>query len=295
MGGLFHGILDCMQLMDLGNKDIGKDTRLAMTCIPIRGGIFAVFIFYLILFSGQIFFSWQVDNAESALHPRETTNMKTQTVASYFRVTYFRIWQYSLMDLLSKMVGGLPHFIRCIKPNNDRQAKKFDQEKVLVQLRYTGVLETARIRRQGYSHRILFAIFIERYYMLAFKSIEEPPVSPDICVAILEKAKLDNWVLGKTKVFLKYYHVEQLNLMMKELTDRIVLVQAYVKGWLGAKRYRRIQEKRHQSAVAIQSVARGYLSRKEYREMLEEKRNATIKIQAHYRGYKDRKSFNQNM
>lgn len=70
--------------------------------------------------------------------------------------------QYSLMDLLSKMVAGQPHFVRCIKPNNDRQANKFDQEKVLVQLRYTGVLETAKIRRQGFSHRIQFANFIKR-------------------------------------------------------------------------------------------------------------------------------------
>ncbi|GAB0184803.1 myosin-IIIa [Grus japonensis] len=60
------------------------------------------------------------------------------------------------------MVVGQPHFVRCIKPNNDRQANKFDKEKVLVQLRYTGILETARIRRQGYSHRILFANFIKR-------------------------------------------------------------------------------------------------------------------------------------
>ncbi|XP_059494928.1 myosin-IIIa [Stegostoma tigrinum] len=256
----------------------------------------------------------EVDNGDSALQPRETTNMKTQTVASYFR--------FSLMDLLSKMVGGLPHFVRCIKPNNDRHAKKFDQEKVLVQLRYTGILETARIRRQGYSHRVLFANFIERYYILAFKSTEEPPVNPDTCAAILEKSKLENWVLGKTKVFLKYYHVEQLNLMKKEIIDRIVLVQAYVKAWLGARRYRRIQEKRQRSAVAIQSAyrghkvrkniasekqkleqeitkiqaaARGYLCRKEYKEMMEEKRNAAVKIQAHYRGYVDRRNINNKI
>lgn len=66
------------------------------------------------------------------------------------------------MDLLSKMVAGQPHFVRCIKPNNDRHANKFDREKVLIQLRYTGVLETAKIRRQGYSHRILFANFLKR-------------------------------------------------------------------------------------------------------------------------------------
>ncbi|XP_064797093.1 myosin-IIIa [Oncorhynchus masou masou] len=220
---------------------------------------------------------------ETTHHPRESTNMRTQTVASYFR--------YSLMDLLSKMVAGQPHFVRCIKPNNDRQASKFDREKVLVQLRYTGVLETAKIRRQGYSHRILYTNFVNRYYILAFQAHKEPDVSPETCAAILEKAKLENWVLGKTKVFLKYYHVETLNLMVRQTIDRIVLVQAYVRGWLGAKRYRKILEKRAQSAVAIQSVCRGHLAKRKYKELVEEKNKAAAKIQAHYRGHRERKSF----
>ncbi|KAM6422466.1 myosin-IIIa-like [Rhynochetos jubatus] len=173
--------------------------------------------------------------------------------------------KYSLMDLLSKMVVGQPHFVRCIKPNNDRQANKFDKEKVLVQLRYTGILETARIRRQGYSHRILFANFIKRYYLICYKTNDDPPVSPETCAAILEKAHLDNWVLGKTKVFLKYYHVEQLNLMRKETVDMIILIQACVRGWLGSRRYKKIKEQREQSAIKIQSAYRCFVARKEYR------------------------------
>uniref|UniRef100_A0A8C3ESB3 non-specific serine/threonine protein kinase n=1 Tax=Corvus moneduloides TaxID=1196302 RepID=A0A8C3ESB3_CORMO len=199
--------------------------------------------------------------------------------------------QYSLMDLLSKMVVGQPHFVRCIKPNNDRQANKFDKEKVLVQLRYTGILETARIRRQGYSHRILFANFIKRYYLICYKTNDDPPVSPETCAAILEKAHLDNWVLGKTKVFLKYYHVEQLNLMRKETVDMIILIQAYVRGWLGSRRYKKIKEQREQSAIKIQSVARGYLLRKKRKELTETRNKAAITIQSHYRGYKERKVF----
>ncbi|XP_069504253.1 myosin-IIIa isoform X2 [Ambystoma mexicanum] len=249
---------------------------------------------------------------DTAHHPRETTNMKAQTVASYFR--------YSLMDLLSKMVAGQPHFVRCIKPNNDRHANRYDREKVLVQLRYTGILETARIRRQGYSHRILFANFIKRYFLICYKSNEIPPASAECCAAILEKAHFDNWALGKTKVFLKYYHVEQLNLMIKETVDRIVLIQACVRGWLGAKRYRKLQEKREESALKIQSAYRGYAVRKEYktpkndkklvafvtqfqaaargyliRKELKEadlrKNDAATTIQSHYRGFKQRKSF----
>nr|XP_057916582.1 myosin-IIIa isoform X2 [Doryrhamphus excisus] len=250
-------------------------------------------------------------DADMPYHPRETTNMRTQTVASYFR--------YSLMDLLSKMVAGQPHFVRCIKPNNDRQAHKFDREKVLVQLRYTGILETAKIRRQGYSHRILFANFLKRYHILAFHADEEPAVTPETCTIILEKANLENWAMGKTKVFLKYYHIEYLNLMVQQATQRIVLLQACIRGWLGCKRYRRMLKERAQGALVLQSayrgykarkrvsdekkkvklqafilqfqsVCRGYLAKKKYKEMVERHKAAT-KIQAHYRGHKERRSF----
>ncbi|ERE72015.1 myosin-IIIb [Cricetulus griseus] len=187
-----------------------------------------------------------VDTLEMIRHPEETTNMKRQTMASYFR--------YSLMDLLSKMVVGQPHFVRCIKPNDDRKALQFSQDRVLAQLRSTGILETVSIRRQGYSHRILFEDFVKRYYYLAFRAHQTPPANKESCVAILEKSRLDHWVLGKTKVFLKYYHVEQLNLLLREVIGRVVMLQAYTKGWLGARRYKRARQKREKAAIAIQSV-----------------------------------------
>uniref|UniRef100_G3QW52 Myosin-IIIa n=1 Tax=Gorilla gorilla gorilla TaxID=9595 RepID=G3QW52_GORGO len=223
------------------------------------------------------------DTGEATRHARETTNMKTQTVASYFR--------YSLMDLLSKMVVGQPHFVRCIKPNNERQARKYDKEKVLLQLRYTGILETARIRRLGFSHRILFANFIKRYYLLCYKSSEEPPMSPDTCATILEKAGLDNWALGKTKVFLKYYHVEQLNLMRKEAIDKLILIQACVRAFLCSRRYQKIQEKRKESAIIIQSAARGHLVRKQRKEIVNVKNTAVTTIQTSDQEFDYKKNF----
>lgn len=55
------------------------------------------------------------------------------------------------------------------------------------------------------------------------------------------------------QVFLKYYHVEQLNLLLREVIARVVVMQAYTKGWLGARRYRKGKEKRIHGAVIIQS------------------------------------------
>ncbi|XP_069877361.1 myosin-IIIb isoform X6 [Dipodomys merriami] len=212
----------------------------------------------------------KVDTLEVIRHPEETTNMKRQTVASYFR--------YSLMDLLSKMVVGQPHFVRCIKPNDERKALQFSEERVLAQLRSTGILETVSIRRQGYSHRILFEEFVKRYYYLAFRAHQTPPASKESCVAILEKSRLNHWVLGKTKVFLKYYHIEQLNLLLREVIGRVVVLQAYTKGWLGARRYKRVREKRQKGAVTIQSAWRGYDARRKFKEISNRRSESAVCI-----------------
>ncbi|XP_047193228.1 myosin-IIIb isoform X1 [Scophthalmus maximus] len=223
----------------------------------------------------------KVDTMEMMRHPEETTNMRRQTVASYFR--------YSLMDLLSKMVVGQPHFVRCIKPNDDRQALCFCKERVMVQLRYTGILETVNIRRQGYSHRILFEEFVNRYYYLAFRAHQMPETSKENAVAILQRAKLEDWVLGKTKVFLRYYHVEQLNLFLREVMARVVVIQAYTKGWLGARRYRKEKEKRNRGAIIIQSAWRGYVARQNLKQVKKEREEAAVRIQSAYRGHRVRR------
>lgn len=54
-------------------------------------------------------------------------------------------------------------------------------------------------------------------------------------------------------MFLKYYHVEQLNLMVQQATQRVVLLQATIRGWLGARRYRQALRERERSALVLQS------------------------------------------
>lgn len=68
----------------------------------------------------------------------------------------------SLADLMQKIMSASPHFVRCIKPNHKQLPNCFDKEIVETQLRYTGVSETIRIRRDGYPVRLDFAEFISR-------------------------------------------------------------------------------------------------------------------------------------
>ncbi|XP_078083831.1 myosin-IIIb [Mustelus asterias] len=130
----------------------------------------------------------------------------------------------------------------------------------------------------------------ERYYYLAFRAHQTPPANSASCTAILKKARLNKWVLGKTKVFLKYYQVEQLNLLLREVIASIVVIQAHIKGWLGARRYKKAQAKKQSSAIVIQSAWRGYIAHKIYKQLKTEK-EAAICIQTGVRGYLARKQY----
>jgi myosin-3 len=164
------------------------------------------------------------------------------------------------MELLQKMIGGSssgfdsgsnqstavigePHFIRCIKPNDSRRSGYVDRTKIAQQLRYTGVLETVRIRKQGFSHRLNFVDFLRRYCFLAFNFEERVVADRETCQKLLVRLKLDGWAVGKTKVFLKYYHVEYLSKVYDQQLRRIIQVQACVRRWLAKLRLARHNKK----------------------------------------------------
>ena len=67
--------------------------------------------------------------------------MGSTTVSSVFRS--------QLQQLKDMLWSTHPHHVKCIKPNNMKQPGGFMAAMVLTQLRYSGVLEVVRIRREG--------------------------------------------------------------------------------------------------------------------------------------------------
>lgn len=53
----------------------------------------------------------------------------------------------SLKELVQRLEETAPHFIRCIKPNEDQRPKSWDPMLVRRQLKYSGVMETTTIRK----------------------------------------------------------------------------------------------------------------------------------------------------
>ena len=56
-----------------------------------------------------------------------------------------------------------PHWIRCIIPNLEKNPKEWDHNLVLKQVRYLGLVESTKVRRSGYAHRMTYEEFVRRY------------------------------------------------------------------------------------------------------------------------------------
>ena len=70
-----------------------------------------------------------------------------------FRILLFFQFRESLKKLMETLNSTSPHYIRCIKPNDFKEAFEYDAQRIVQQLRACGVLETIRISAAGYPSR----------------------------------------------------------------------------------------------------------------------------------------------
>ncbi|XP_052543311.1 unconventional myosin-VIIb isoform X1 [Tympanuchus pallidicinctus] len=178
-------------------------------------------------------------------------------------------FKQSLEKLMKILAQCQPYFIRCIKPNDYKKPLLFDRELCIKQLRYSGMMETIRIRKAGYPVRYTFEEFFERYRVLLPRSALEAVKNDarQCCVRISEAVlgKDESWQAGKTKMFLKDYHDTILELeRQKILTDKVLLIQKVMRGFKDRKQFL----KQRKSAISIQAAWRGYCCRKDFRMIM---------------------------
>lgn len=125
----------------------------------------------------------------------------------------------SLEALMEMLNTATPHFVRCIKPNMTKSAQTFDAPMVQKQLNYTGVLETTKIRQNGYPLRVTFEDFVDRYRDVCIPATYKVPFGTheNTAIRILQTADLHGWGKGKTKLFLKY---EMINVLVDILEGK---------------------------------------------------------------------------
>ncbi|KAL7535662.1 hypothetical protein ACHAXR_009073, partial [Thalassiosira sp. AJA248-18] len=88
-----------------------------------------------------------------------------------------------LAQLRSRIDTTVPHYIRCLKPNDELVPDSFDPKMIVDQLRCGGVLEAVRVSRAGYPTRYPHDVFKARYYILGDakeRRKNRPPVGPPV-------------------------------------------------------------------------------------------------------------------
>ncbi|XP_035717983.1 neither inactivation nor afterpotential protein C-like isoform X4 [Vespa mandarinia] len=210
---------------------------------------------------------------------------KMRTCAATFRST-------SLEILKSLLVGGGSggiHFVRCIRADLEGIPQGFYRDVVRQQIRALAVLDTAKARQRGYPYRITFQEFLRRYKFLAFDFDENVEITKDNCRLLLVRLKMEGWIIGKTKVFLKYYNEEYLSRLYETQVKKIVKVQCMMRAFLARKniaskvinlkkqvvKKASIRKKepsidmtQEEAALMIQKAYRGHIVRKEMAPLL---------------------------
>ncbi|EHH58705.1 Unconventional myosin-16 [Macaca fascicularis] len=161
----------------------------------------------------------------------------------------------SLTDIIGKLQKCTPHFIHCIRPNNSKLPDTFDNFYVSAQLQYIGVLEMVKIFRYGYPVRLSFSDFLSRYKPLADTFLREKKehLAAERCRLVLQQCKLQGWQMGVRKVFLKYWHADQLNDLCLQLQRKIITCQKVIRGFLARQHLLQKISIRQQEVTSINS------------------------------------------
>ncbi|OCH95234.1 hypothetical protein OBBRIDRAFT_816659 [Obba rivulosa] len=229
--------------------------------------------------------------------------------------TQASIFKASLVNLMDTLNVTNVHYIRCIKPNEQKRAWEFTPQQVLGQLRACGVLETIRISCAGYPSRWIYEEFAERYYMLVHSSEWAPMIQKlelkALCSLILDRTinDPDKYQPGLTKIFFRAGMLAALeSLRANRLNALVTIVQKNMRRRMAVKKYRTLRQatikiqtwwrgisarkfvegvRREVSATRLQMSVRRFLQRKRFLEI----RRGVILFQSRVRGAQTRHTF----
>ncbi|XP_015665521.1 unconventional myosin-If [Protobothrops mucrosquamatus] len=123
-------------------------------------------------------------------------------------------------DLVNTLMKCTPHYIRCIKPNETKRPRDWEESRVKHQVEYLGLKENIRVRRAGFAYRRVFHKFLQRYAILTpetwprWRGDERQGVQHLLRSVNMD---VDQYQMGRTKVFVK--NPESL-FLLEEMRER---------------------------------------------------------------------------
>lgn len=176
--------------------------------------------------------------------------------------TISQIHREQLNTLLETLLRTNPFFVRCILPNIAKSPNLFSSALVAEQLVCNGVYEGLRSLRCGFPNRIHFINFVRRYGILLGK-VNNAGLKDyrNASIKIINHLNLneDMYRIGISKVLLRAGVIAEIEeKKIAVVSGMVIVVQAYIRGWLARKRYRDML-KLEESATIIQSNVKTFL------------------------------------
>ena len=151
-----------------------------------------------------------------------------------------------LEHLMRTLGETTPHFIRCVKPNQEKVPRKFTSPICLEQLKNAGLFEAIRIRKAGYLYRLPAADFVHRYkccprrvppnladsrgtcQFIVDELARELRDSGDEKLGVLARTVSGDLAVGKTRVFIKTLAAKRVleDRRSERLSRVVVMLQA---------------------------------------------------------------------
>ncbi|KAK8493376.1 hypothetical protein V6N13_129244 [Hibiscus sabdariffa] len=242
--------------------------------------------------SGQLPQSFAKKMLDKSLKPGVLLDAPKQSVGTKFKCQLF--------ELMHQLEKTTPHFIRCIKPNSKQVPGMYEEDLVLQQLRYCGVLEVVRISKSGYPTRMTHQDFAERFgFLLLETNASHNPLS--ISVSLLNQFNVlpEMYQVGYTKLFLRTGQIGALEDRRKQVLRGVIGVQKYFRG----HQARRLFLELNKGAKNIQLFVCGKTIRSKYpieanmcsafaSQLLDEQLTSVIYLQSVIRGWLARRHFN---
>uniref|UniRef100_A0A673VVW0 Osteoclast-stimulating factor 1 n=1 Tax=Salmo trutta TaxID=8032 RepID=A0A673VVW0_SALTR len=150
-------------------------------------------------------------------------------------------------NLVQTLMKCTPHYIRCIKPNETKKPRDWEDTRAKHQVEYLGLRENIRVRRAGYAFRRAFAKFLQRYAILTRETW--PRWTGEERKGVLHLLRSvnmdqDQYQLGKTKIFIK---APESLFLLEEMRERKYngYARAIQKAWrkhIAVRKYVKMRE-----------------------------------------------------
>ncbi|KFO95828.1 Unconventional myosin-Ih, partial [Calypte anna] len=124
-----------------------------------------------------------------------------------YKISVATQFKSSLMSLIEILMSKEPSYIRCIKPNDNKEPGKFDDFLIQHQVKYLGLMEHLRVRRAGFAYRRKYELFLQRYKSLcpATWPYWHGPAAEGVERLIKHIGyKPEEYKLGRTKIFIRF-------------------------------------------------------------------------------------------